>query len=190
MSLDSRLDRDSKEKTTMRQQAKILATFTVTALLAAAAPAAFAQPPGGHRGGRGPGHAHGRDLTELLDLTDEQREAWRQARRSHFEAQRPSIERIRELREQLNTELQSDSPDAATVGEYVISIREIDAALDASRGDLDSALREMLTDEQKTRFDEWKAANPGSRRGFGPGGWHDRRHRGHPRGTTGDDPDA
>jgi Spy/CpxP family protein refolding chaperone len=191
MPLDSRLDRDSKEKATMRRKATILATFAVAALLAAAAPAAFAQPPGGHRDMRGPGHDRGRDLTEFLGLTEEQRAAWREARESHFEAQRPTFEKMRDLREQLRTELDSDSPDAATVGGYVISIHQLEADLESSRADLDGALREILTEEQKTKLDAWKAANPDSRRGFGPGGgWGGPRHGGHPPGAPGDDADA
>ena len=122
----------------MRRKATILATLTMAALLAAAAPAAFAQPPEGHRAMRGPGRDRGHDLSEFLGLTDEQREAWSQAHKSHFEAMRPTVEKIRELREQLKTELEGASPDAATVGGYVISIHQLDADIEASRDDLDA----------------------------------------------------
>ena len=114
----------------------------------------------------------------------------RQAHKSHFEALRPTFEKIRELREQMKAELESSSPDAATVGGYVISIHQLEADLEASRDDLDGALREILTDEQETKLDAWKAANPGPRRGFGPAGpgWDGRRHGGHgPGGPDGDD---
>jgi Spy/CpxP family protein refolding chaperone len=171
----------------MRQKATMLATLTVAALLAAAA-TTFAQPPG-QRGTHGPGHDRGRGLAEFLGLTEEQREAWSQAHKSHFEAQRPTLEKIRELREQLKTELDGDSPDAATVGGYVISIHQLDADLEASRGDLESALREILTDEQETKYDAWKAANPGPRRGPGHG-WDGPRRGGRPPGAPDDDPDA
>jgi Spy/CpxP family protein refolding chaperone len=155
----------------MRSKTTILAILAVAALVASA-PAALAQPPGGSRGMHDRGHDRGRDLTEFLGLSDEQREAWRTAHQSHFEAQRPTFEKIRELREQLKTELESSSPDAATVGGYVISIHQLDADLEASRGDLENALREILTDEQETKFDAWKAANPGIRHGphGSPGG--------------------
>ena len=78
----------------------------------------------------------------------------------------------------MKAELESSSPDAATVGGYVISIHQLDADIEASRDDLDSALREILTDEQETKLDAWKAANPGPRRGFGPPGpgWGGPRH--------------
>jgi Spy/CpxP family protein refolding chaperone len=154
----------------------------------------MAQPPDGSRGMhgmRGRGHEEGRDLTEFLGLSEEQREAWRQANKSHFEAQRPTFDKIRELREQMKTELESSSPDAATVGGYVISIHQLDADLEASRGDLENALREILTDEQETKFDAWKAANPGPRRGFGPPGpgWGGP-HHGHPGGDDDHDGDS
>ena len=172
----------------MRSKTTILAILAVTTLLAASAPVASAQPPGGSRGMHGRGHDGGRDLTEFLGLSDEQRDAWRQAHKSHFEALRPTFEKIRELREQMKAELESSSPDAATVGGYVISIHQLDADLEAARGDLDGALREILTDEQETKLDAWKAANPGSRHGFGPPGpgWGGPRH-GHPGGGHGDD---
>ena len=78
----------------------------------------------------------------------------------------------------MKAELESASPDAATVGGYVISIHQLDADLEASRDDLDGALREILTDEQETKLEAWKAANPGPRRGFGPPGpgWGGPRH--------------
>jgi Spy/CpxP family protein refolding chaperone len=177
------LDRDTKEKATMRKKAMILASLAAALLVAASMTTAFAQPPDEHRGRRGPGHDRGRDVTEFLGLTEEQREAWREAQRSHFEAQRPTFEKIREVREQLRNELESSSPDAATVGGYVISIHQLDDDVEASRDELENALREILTDEQRTRYDAWKAAHPGPRRGSGPPG-HGPRH-GHPPGAPG-----
>jgi hypothetical protein len=73
----------------------------------------------------------------------------------------------------------------------VISIHQLDAELEASRDDLESALRDLLTDEQTTKFDAWKAANPDQRRGFGPGsGWHGPGRGGHPPDAADDDTDA
>ena len=151
----------------MRRKTTILAALAVAALVAASAPVAIAQPPDGPRGMRGRGHDRGRDVTEFLGLSDEQREAWRAAHKSHFEAQRPTFEKIRDLREQMKTELESSSPDAATVGGYVISIHQLDDDIEALRDDLETALREILTDEQETKLEAWQAASPG-RRGFGP----------------------
>jgi Spy/CpxP family protein refolding chaperone len=169
----------------MRKQNTILGALAVAALLAAAAPA-MAQPPGGPHGMRGRGHEGGRDLSEFLGLTDQQREAWRAAHRSQFEALRPTFEKIRDLREQMEAELESASPDAATVGGYVISIDQLDDEIEASRDELDSTLRGILTDEQETKYDAWLAANPGrSRHGFGPPGWG---RRGHPPGDGDDEP--
>jgi Spy/CpxP family protein refolding chaperone len=185
-------NRDSKEKSTMRSKTTILAALAVAALLAALVPVAFAQPPGGSHGMHSRGHDRGRDLTEFLGLSDEQREAWRQAQKSHFEGLRPTFEKIRDLREQLKAEIESSSPDAATVGGYVISIHQLDADIAAARGDLDSALNEILTDEQETKFEAWKAANPGPRPGFGsPGAGRHGPRPDHPPGGSGDDaPDS
>jgi Spy/CpxP family protein refolding chaperone len=160
-----------------------------TALLIAAAPVVLAQPPGGPGGARGwhgPGRDGGRDLTEFLGLSEEQQAQWKQAQQSHFQAMRPTFEKMRDLRDQLKSELDGSSPDAATVGGYVISMHQLEQQMEASRADLDNALKGILTDEQQTKFEAWKAANPDPHRGGpgGPGGWggphHDRRGGGAP----------
>ena len=166
----------------MKSRTILLPILAVLALTATA-PLALAQPPGAP--GDGPRGMHGRhdrggDLVEFLGLTDEQEEQWKAAHKAHFEGLRPTFERIRDLREQIKAELEGDSPDAATVGGYVIQIHQLDSELEAGRGELDAAIREILTDEQQTKLDAFKAASPG-RRGPG-GGWGGARH-----GRPGDD---
>jgi len=181
----------------MRSKPTILTPLALAALVTLAAAAAFGQPPGDERRARGM-HGHGRDggrdLTEFLGLTDEQEQQWRDAHRSHFESLRPTFEKIRDVREQLRAELEESSPDAATVGGFVIQIHELDAELESSHAELETTLRGILTDEQETKLEAWKAANP-PRRGFGHGGpgWEGRRHGGPGRGPghdNGDDSDA
>ena len=166
----------------MKSRTILLPILAVLALTATAPPA-LAQPPGVR--GDGPRGMHGRhdrggDLFEFLGLTDEQEEQWKAAHKAHFEGLRPTFEKIRDLREQMKAELEGDSPDAATVGGYVIQIHQLDSELEAGRGELDAAIREILTDEQQTKLDAFKAASPG-RRGPG-GGWGGPRH-----GRPGDD---
>jgi Spy/CpxP family protein refolding chaperone len=152
-------------KTTSRSLAAVLGV-----LLLAAVPA-LAQPPRGpgsdERRHHGPGRPGADRLFEFLGLTEEQREAWTGAHRAHGESLRPTFEKIRDLRQQMHAELESDSPDAATVGGYLISIHELDADIEASRGELDAAIRGILDDEQEEKLEAWKAANPGRRHGPG-----------------------
>ena len=164
----------------MTKSRTILIPILAIVALTATAPLALAQPDGpgrGPRGGMHGGHPGGRDLVEFLGLTDEQQAQWTAAHKSHFEGLRPSFEKIRDLREQMKAELESTAPDAATVGGFMIQIHQLDSELEASRGDLDAAIREILTDEQETKLDAFKAASPG-RRGFGPGGGWGGPHRG------------
>jgi hypothetical protein len=51
----------------------------------------------------------------------------------------------------------------------VISLHQLEGQIEASRTDLDNAIKGILTDEQQTKLEAWKAAND-SHRG-GPGGW-------------------
>src|SRR5262245_1089647 len=136
----------------MTKSRMVLLSIVALVALTATAPLALAQPPGGPGGGpRDRMHGRpsgGRDLVEFLELTEEQREQWSALHKSHFEGLRPTFEKIRDLREQLKAELDSESPDAATVGGYVISIHQLDADLEASRDELEAAVREILTDEQ------------------------------------------
>jgi Spy/CpxP family protein refolding chaperone len=167
---------------------KCRATIVLSAvLLAASAPLALAQPPGGGprgdrgpHGDQGPGRHRTHGLTEFLELTDEQREAWESAHRAHFEALRPTFEEIRALREQIEAELAGDAPDAATVGGFVIAIHDLEGELEAAREDFEASLRDILDDEQERKLEAWKAANPGRRHGpgFDGPGWGGPRHGG------------
>jgi Spy/CpxP family protein refolding chaperone len=177
----------------MRSKATIFATLALAALAIAATPGAFAQPPGGNRGMHGPGRDRDgmRGLVEFLGLTDEQREDWTAAHKSHFEGLRPTMEKIGDLREQMRAELESGSPDAATVGGYMISIHQLEAELRSAHADLENALNEILSDEQETKLEAWKAANSGGhhRGPGGPGGpgWGERHHHGRGDGPDDDD---
>jgi Spy/CpxP family protein refolding chaperone len=156
----------------MRDRLKVRGSILAALLLTVAAPAAFAQR-GGPREDRGMHHPGGRDgargLFEYLDLTDEQREAWTAAHRSHFEALKPTFEKMRELHEQIETELDSGSADAATVGGYMISLHALRTEIEAGREELEAAQSEILTDEQETKLEAFKAANPDRDRHHGPG---------------------
>lgn len=182
--LGTRIAADTLGDITMRHRAMILGV-AVVAFCMASAPFALAQdgPASERHGMRGPGGRDGaRALFEFLDLSDQQREAWAAAHRAHGESLRPVFERIRELREQMREELEGGSPDTATVGGYVIAIHDLDGEMEASREELEATIADLLTDEQETKLEAWKAANPGRRHGPGLGGFGGPDGPGGPRG--------
>lgn len=170
-----------------------IAIWTSIALLALA-PLVFAQGPGRERGPfrggsgfeRGEGHhpgPGGRGMRELrhllpppgyLDLSEEQKEAVHEL----FEGLRSELEPLREqgkaLREQLHDALESESPNAATVGQLMIDLH----ALKDQKRQIFPAYEErfasLLTPDQLSKwqtFRELRELRRGHRRGpDGPGG--------------------
>jgi ABC-type glycerol-3-phosphate transport system substrate-binding protein len=97
-------------------------------------------------------------LHQFLGLSEGQHQAWIGAWRAHFDGVRPTLEQVQDLRAQLQAELASGSPDAATVGGYVIEIRELAATIGAARGQLDATLSEILDRDQQTRYEALRAS--------------------------------
>jgi len=145
--------------------------------LVVGAVAGSAQPP--PPGKRGPGMGRPDAMARVLALSEQQREQVRKV----MDEQRPEREALREKlaknREQLQQVLETASPDPAAVGELAIEghrLREQERALREAR---EKALRDLLTAEQRVKFDAMKALReegmggppepgPGPRPGRGP----------------------
>ena len=114
-----------------------------------------AQPPAG---AGGPEHALPARIAAYLELTQDQIDAAQQLRQELRTKVEPLHQQQKDLRDQLRDELDSDSPDAAAVGQLVIDERavgeQIRAAVEASRG----AFEALLTPEQLVR---WEALSGG-----------------------------
>jgi Spy/CpxP family protein refolding chaperone len=162
-----------------------LVLFAVVALAAAVPVAAQGGPGGGRHGGPGPGPGgdqafgahrggHGFHLgrfARFLDLTDEQIEA----ARAIFDAARDETAPVREAQRALHAELKalldSASPDAAAVGELVLSLhanrQQVQAIHEAAFEDF----KALLTAEQLAKLERLREV---------------RRHFGAPRGPFSD----
>ena len=164
----------------------------IAILLIAVVPVLALAAPGdgpGERGrfgrGFGPGHDGPRGPflppPGYLDLTDEQIDAAGLIRDGLRDEMGALRDQHRALRDELDAALDSDSPDAATVGQLVIDLH---AQRPQFRSLLESAEAEfaaLLDDEQLPKWENWKELRQSrrgergerrrhrERRGFGPG---------------------
>ena len=112
---------------------------TLTAVLTAilfAIPVLAQEPP---EGPRGPHGLRGQALQQYLELTEQQREDLKTNRQALREATRPLMQQMREKRNFLGEEMHSETPNAGTIGQLNIEIKELaeqmKAAREASRAD-------------------------------------------------------
>ena len=129
-------------------------TLSSLALVAQAPPQRMVAGPGQD----GPHARQPEKLYEFLQLTPEQTIAWQAVHdevRARFETLASSQ---RAAHEQMRKELEASSPDACAVGRLMI---QVDAA-SVERRALHEATEKkavgLLSEEQKTRYEAWKAA--------------------------------
>ena len=136
---------------------RVLVLTSVMVLLTAAAtfgqgvPGGGPPPPGAAPSGPPPGGPGGDQvvlLTGLLELTDAQQAAWKQARTDTETTVKAFAEQARTLQDEIRAALDAGNADAATIGAKVIAARALEvrikAAIDASK----DALKALLTPEQ------------------------------------------
>jgi Spy/CpxP family protein refolding chaperone len=87
-----------------------------------------------------------------LNLTDAQIQSLQQLRQSEKTALAPIMQQIAPLRQSLNTQLNSGSADAATVGKLMLSIQSLEQQMTTSRNSLRDQAQAVLTADQKTRL--------------------------------------
>jgi Spy/CpxP family protein refolding chaperone len=131
-----------------------------------------AQPGPGGPGRRGPGG--GDKIARVLGLSEQQQAQVRQL----MEAQRPKHDALREKaeanREALREALSAGNPDPTAVGELAIEGHRLRGEGRKLREAHEQALRQLLTPEQRTKFDALRSLREerwGKRRP-GPGGPH------------------
>ena len=153
--------------------------LTMLALVATLAlPAVADARPGHFRHGEGAERwMEARDdrMIEFLELSDEQAVTWRALREEHSEAQRSRFEAADALRDEVREMMDAAAPDAEAVGRAMIAAhREMEAAR-AARDELRESLAELLTAEQRERFETLRDAREGF--GFGRHERHERHYR-------------
>ena len=133
----------------------ILAALAAGPLALALTPAADAQAP--PPGERGPWGGRGEHVARVLGLTEQQQDAVRkltEERRAEHQALREKLEANREA---MGQALDAAIPDPAAVGELAIEAHRLRQQQRALREAEDDAIRELLTPEQKVKFDAMKA---------------------------------
>jgi hypothetical protein len=110
-----------------------------------------------------------------LELTEDQREAWRAAHEAHRLAVEPILEEVRENREALRAAI--DTKDALAIGNAVLAGEVLRDDLKATYENLEAELIAVLDADQVAKYEAFKAARGGGRGrlgrpghvGMGPG---------------------
>jgi len=155
-------------------------TLGITALAATAALAglAWAQTEAPAPGRRGYGEARFQRMAEYLGLTEDQQATWKSLHEQEKAEMQPLMEEGRELHQRLRSAMDAQPPDPSAVGAATLALKQHREKVRASHEASEQRLRGVLNDDQKTRFDAFKASHRGAagrRGGF-------RGHRG-PKGT-------
>ncbi len=156
----------------MRQT--ILAVLGVGVLaLGVGRAAAIAQP--APPGERGPWMGRGDRMAKFLGLTDQQQAEIKKLMEGGRGDRQALWEKLKTNREAMQQALESANPDPAAVGELAIEAHKLHQQMQALRDAQDKAIRDLLTPDQKVKFDAMKAMRPegmGGPRGGGFGLQH------------------
>ena len=136
----------------------------ITILGAALGVAAVAAQPAGERNRDGRKGRRGQAIVEYLGLTADQQAQWRSLNQQHREAMKPFHEEGRELRQKVREYLENDEPDAA-VGEAAKAVYAHRQAAKEARAAFEGELVSVLNEEQKVKYEAFKAARGGDRKG-------------------------
>jgi len=135
--------------------------------------AAMAQPP--PPGERGPGMGRGDRMAKFLGLTEQQKTEVKRQMEAGRGDREALWEKLKTNRDAMKQALESANPDAAAVGELAIEAHKLHQQMQALRDAQDKAIRDLLTADQKVKFDAMKAMRPegmGGPRGAGFGREH------------------
>jgi Spy/CpxP family protein refolding chaperone len=137
---------------------KRIVTAAIFVLAAASLGLAQPAPPPGPPG---PHHApKGDPLADYLALTPDQKTQWDAARTAFEAATKPLRDHADATQEQLEQLLDSKSNDAAAIGTLMIDIRNTRDQIKTAHDALDARLEALLTAEQRTKFEAFRAAAP------------------------------
>jgi Spy/CpxP family protein refolding chaperone len=137
--------------------------------------AALAQPP--PPGGRGPWMGRADRMAKFLGLSQQQQDEVRkllEERRTDHQALRQQLVKNREAMQQA---LENASPDPAAVGALAIEAHKLHQQEKALRDAQENAIRDLLTADQKVKFDAMKALREAGMGGPPAGEWGPRPNR-------------
>ena len=149
----------------------------VVIALGVGATESIAQPP--PPGERGPWMGRADRMARFLGLTDQQQAEIRKLMADRRGDGQALWEKLKTNREAMQQALESANPDPAAVGELAIEAHKLHQQMQALRDARDKAIRDLLTPDQKVKFDAMKAMRP---EGMGgpPGGGFGPPHGGGP----------
>jgi uncharacterized membrane protein len=91
-------------------------------------------------------------LKAYLNLTDSQVQALQQIQQQDRQANRATMQKMRQTQASLDDLLQKGGADAATTGRMVLDIQEMQSSLKKSRSAFNAQAANTLTPEQKTKL--------------------------------------
>src|SRR5262249_15002202 len=97
-------------------------------------------------------------VAHVLTLSDDQIHALGEFLQARGEALRPAAEELQKHQQALEQQLQSETPDAQTVGQLLIEMKTIQEQIQRAIGDSNKALDDILNDEQRTRLEQIRGA--------------------------------
>ncbi len=92
-------------------------------------------------------------ISKKLNLTDLQKSKISEKDNKAFESEKIQMSVVRDLNEKIKSEMKKDSPDRGKIHEYMGKINDAHFKMQVARMDFMLDLREILTKEQKDKFD-------------------------------------
>jgi Spy/CpxP family protein refolding chaperone len=162
---------EAEQEATLMRKTILAVLGAVVIALGVGPAAAMAQPP--PPGERGPGMGRGDRMARFLGLTDQQQAEIKKLMEAGRGDHQGLWEKMKTNREAMEQALDSANPDPAAVGELAIEAHKLHQQMKALRDAQDTAIRDLLTPDQKVKFDAMKAMRPGGMggprgAGFGP----------------------
>jgi Spy/CpxP family protein refolding chaperone len=172
--------RDKEANAMRRTILAALGTGVLVLVTGVTAGVAQPPPPGERDPGRGwaTGEGHREHMARFLGLSDEQQEAIKKLMEDQSGDHQALREKLRKSREALQQALDGANPDPTSVGELAIEAHRLHQQARALRDARDKAVRQLLTPEQKVKFDAMKALRDERMGGPWGGGFGPRPGRG------------
>jgi periplasmic protein CpxP/Spy len=104
-------------------------------------------------------------MAGALDLTEEQQASLKQMIDEQRKAAEPLVQQMRDLRQQIREQLDSEGADATTIGQLTIQAHNLGKQLRAAHQGMQERFESILTPEQKAKLEQLKTER--GNRGFG-----------------------
>jgi len=103
---------------------------------------------------------HAERLTRALDLTEAQQATLETLQATFGDTVRPIFESMRTAREELETLLDAENPDPATVGSKAIAMHQSRTAMKSAHETFEEGIVAMLTETQRAQYEALRDARP------------------------------